>query len=152
MDFSAVFDNDGDATRPAQTLFYDLAAYFTRCFASDPAATCDAQYETPVKYFYFDGTGANASHDASGRITHQTFGYADDFHSTYGQPFMVPGPEQSYAINIVPPVEDVIAKGPNGMDHDPAHWRLAGIYYGNHIWGNVGISSEWKNFNVTVNR
>ncbi len=147
---SVIFNNYGDETRPAQTLYYEIFVYWTRCGASEEevGSGCNEQ-QAPVKYFYFDGTGANALRDSNGKIVHQTFGYRDDV-QTYGQPMMVPLQAQSYAIDILPPVAAVIASGPNGMDHDLSHWHLAGVYYGSQIWGNVGISSEWANFGVTV--
>ncbi|MCI0351287.1 MAG: hypothetical protein L0Z53_17830, partial [Acidobacteriales bacterium] len=42
---SVVFNNYGDETRPAQTLYYEISVYWTRCGASEEAAGsgCDKQ-------------------------------------------------------------------------------------------------------------
>jgi hypothetical protein len=149
LDISVVFNNYGDDARPSQTLFYDITPYLTRCNASDGAQACDSPYQQGVKYFYFDGAGANVSRDVSGKITHQNFGY-HDLITSYDQPYMTPLNEQKYAIDLLQHVKDVIAQGSNGMDHDLSHWHLVGIYGGSHIWGNVGISSQWKNLSVFV--
>ncbi len=148
IDFSAVFSNSGDQAHPGQTLYYDLAPYATRCDAVASDAICDARINFPA-YFYFDGTGDNAYRDDAGKIIHQVFGYDDDF-TVYNKPTLVLSQSQSYEIDILPRVKYVIAHGPNGMDTDLSHWRLSGIYYGSHIWGNVGIASEWRNFNVRI--
>ncbi len=151
MTLAVVLNNYGGDTRPLQTLFYEISLYWSRCGVVGEAAgsNCDKQ-QAPVRYFYFDGIGANATYDPSGKLLHQTFGYRDDVHETYGQPVMVPLQAQSYVIDLLSPLAAVIASGLNGMDHDLSHWHLAGVYYGSQIWGNVGISSEWTNFGVTV--
>jgi hypothetical protein len=146
VDVAVVFNNFGDATHPSQTLFYDITPYLTRCSASDSNATCDAASEKVPKFFYFDGSGSNAT-IVNGVTTHQTFGY-NDLISSYNLPQMMPLHEEKYRIDILSQVKEVIASGPNGMDHNPAHWHLVSMYGGTHIWGNVGISTEWKNLNI----
>lgn len=51
-------------------------------------------------------------------------------------------------LDILPRIRELIAKGPEAMDHNPAHWVIGSSFHGQHIWGDLRLSSTWKDVNL----
>jgi len=46
-------------------------------------------------------------------------------------------------------LKQLIKKKP-GMDHSLKNWRIRSMFYGAHVWGDVDISTRWKNVKITI--
>jgi hypothetical protein len=71
------------------------------------------------------------------------FGFRDSLASFDKTPASV-GVNASYEIDLLPRLNQIIAKGEHGLDTDIKHWQLRSAYFGQNIWGNVAMSSTWE--------
>ncbi len=121
------------AVRPAQTFFYQLALN-RFCGRASVARTRECAGPPPSYNFF-----SNRS----------PFG-ADDFLPLVGAPFIRSGEQQSFRVDVLPRLKQIINAGPPNMDHDVSHWVVDGLYAGQHIYGDVVLSTEWRDFQITA--
>lgn len=116
---------------PAQTLFYKISLN-PPCGPgpSDRVRACLAG--TRAAGFYFK---------------RNPFG-VDDWLPLLGQPFLAKGERREITIDLLPRLRQLIALGPEQMDHDPAHWVVDNVYAGQHIWGDFRLESTWERFQL----
>ena len=72
-----------------------------------------------------------------------SWGYRDQLRS-YGENAPGVGLWETYDLNLSRRIKKLI-KARSGMDHDLSHWKIKSIYHGSHIWGDMEISTSWKN-------
>jgi hypothetical protein len=77
------------------------------------------------------------------------FGVADPL-PLFGQKWLANNERRTISVDLLPHLLRLIETGPNDMDHDPAHWALEGYYNGQHIWGDVTMTSSWEDVSVVV--
>ncbi len=74
----------------------------------------------------------------------------DDALPLLGQPWLTNGETRTINADILPRLLLFVRNGPPGMDHDPAHWVLGSYYNGQHIWGDVSLTSTWQNAGMSI--
>jgi hypothetical protein len=74
----------------------------------------------------------------------------DDWLPLLGQPFLAEGERREIAVDLLPRLRQLIASGPEEMDHDPAHWVIDSAYAGQHIWGDFRLASAWDGFQLVA--
>ncbi len=77
-----------------------------------------------------------------------SWGYRDQLF-TFRQPAPELGEWTSYELNMTRVLKQLIKKKP-GMDHSLKNWRIRSMFYGAHVWGDVDISTRWKNVKITI--
>lgn len=118
-------------THPAQTFFYQLELSKT-CHSVPGGFNCGQRYTQPFYYSRVNPFGA------------------DEYMPLLGRNFLPNGVTEHLSIDLLPRLTAIIANGPPGLDHDPAHWLVATAYYGQHIWGGVTLTSRWSNVTLTA--
>lgn len=73
----------------------------------------------------------------------KSWGYRDQL-STYNEPVTDTGVWETYNLNITRIVKQII-KNKAGMDNNLSHWKIRSMFYGSHIWGDMEITTSWKN-------
>lgn len=116
-----------------QTMFYQLQMS-TLC-APQTAAQNPVCHGLPGAPLYFFRTNP--------------FG-ATDFLPLLGTPYLQSGAARHLRLDLLPRLRLVIANGPPGLDHDPAHWTVSGMYVGQHIWGDVRLRSSWHGIHLAI--
>ncbi len=135
------------AVTPSQILYYQLSltslfcapgtnlGIYNNCLAYQPASQ------------FFEATPLL---DSQGKVAHYAYGL-DEPITVLGLPLQKPSSLPSfYNFNLLPRLLAVIKAGSpptNGvgaMDTNPADWRISTIYYGSHIWGDIGLESYWS--------
>ncbi|MDD2878429.1 MAG: hypothetical protein PHT60_14455 [Acidiphilium sp.] len=121
------------ATHPIQTLFYQMT--LSRICGPGTAARvrlCNAPPTHPSWFFVKNPFGV------------------DDVLPLAGQPFLASGETRNVSLNLLPRLIDVVKNSPPGMDHNPADWKVTGVYIGQHIWGDVTLQSTWANYRLVA--
>ncbi len=116
---------------PAQTLFYKVSLN-PPCGPGPAARVRACQAGTKAAGFYFK---------------RNPFG-VDDWLPLLGQPFLAEGERREITLDLLPRLRQLIASGPEQMDHDPAHWVVDTVYAGQHIWGDFRLESTWERFQI----
>ncbi|HEX3863046.1 MAG TPA: hypothetical protein VHY35_15275 [Stellaceae bacterium] len=116
-----------------QTIFYQLKLNIV-CFA-DTAAYIAKCRRKPARMAVFWGKPPR-------------FG-VDDFLPLLGEPFLQTGEARHSNVDLLPRLLTFVRLIP-AIDQDLSHWTLSGIYIGQHIWGKVLLSTEWRAFNLTA--
>ena len=52
-------------------------------------------------------------------------------------------------IDIKPRIDEALRNAP-GADNDLSHWKVTGVYIGQHIWGDVELWSEWSGYRLVA--
>ncbi|HJS84752.1 MAG TPA: hypothetical protein VJ779_04775 [Acetobacteraceae bacterium] len=118
---------------PAQTLFYKVSLS-APCGPGPAARVRMCEAGTKAAGFYF---------------RHNPFG-VDDWLPLLGQPFLAEGERREITLDLLPRLRQLIASGPEEMDHDPAHWVIDNAYAGQHIWGDFRLASSWEGFQLSA--
>ena len=58
------------------------------------------------------------------------------------------GGEKTLDRDVFPLLSLLIENNSVGMDNDLSHWRLSGAYFGNAIYGQVDIKTEWQGYRL----
>jgi hypothetical protein len=128
--------------KPPQTLFYQLG-FDQHCL---PKAPPWCQHFQP--HYFNGGSGGNGG---------TSFGI-DDHLPSYGLGLVTDTRPHTIDIDILPTLERWIRLGTTGeapgtkrgqplqLDTDLSHWRVSGMYFGQHIWGDVDLSTSWTGF------
>jgi hypothetical protein len=120
-----------------QTLFYDVV--LASACGKQPAkrqAHCEQYLSKPWSLYFSKKT---------------PFG-VDDPAPLQGMPFLKNGESKDIRLNVLPGLLAAIAQGPDGMDHDPSHWRLQGFLNGQVIYGGMKITTTWSHLTVSAGR
>jgi hypothetical protein len=72
-----------------------------------------------------------------------SWGYRDQLR-TYDEDVPGVGLWEIYDLNLTRRIKKLIKTRP-GMDDDLSHWKIRSVFYGSHIWGDMEISTSWKN-------
>jgi hypothetical protein len=110
-------------------------------------------YTTPVQIFFYQlslfrfntstaATGWWAPGVLRGGGRTKRFGFRDGL-SSFDQAAPSVGTPASYDFDLLPRLREIITKGEHGLDTDVDHWQLRSAYFGQHIWGDVSVSSTW---------
>jgi hypothetical protein len=129
--------------RPPQVLFYQLSL---RLFCGEGPLMTACRNNRVHPSFWARG---EAQHDAAGHATVREFGY-DQRLPQLGRPFIPVGQRLSLDIDLLPDLLRIITAGENGLDRDPAHWRIGGAYHGQSVWGDVSLSTAWDSYRLTA--
>ncbi len=126
---------------PPQMLWYQvqLAAFCVPTCRPRPAA----------QWFWTGAAGAapNPTKNRSGQVVTVNFGISDLPISFGGQEATNNTPlNLRYA--LLPRLAGLISAGTNGIDPNLAHWRLAGVNYGDSVWGNTVLYTGWQGFTL----
>lgn len=119
--------------KPTQTLFYQIGLN-NPCGLGSPARVHVCAAGTRAAYYFFKKN---------------PFGVQDRL-PLLGVPFIVSGSRRAIRLNLIDRLRQLIKAGPVGMDRDPAHWLLDGVYMGDGIWGNYRLTSDWYSINLLV--
>jgi hypothetical protein len=138
---SLVFKND--IAKPHQVLFYriDLARL---CFSGPRRAACERNRTRGL--FYRRGRKIL---DRDGTVVGRSFGYRDTL-ASYNLQMASPQVPLSVDIDVLPRLKEFISHGEYGMDPDWRHWRIVSAYFGQNIWGNAAVTSQWSDFRYLV--
>ena len=74
----------------------------------------------------------------------------DDVLPLNGQPWVTNGQPRKIAVDILPRLLEAIRSAPASMDHDLSHWFVNSIYIGQHIWGDIDLTTEWQDFRLVA--
>jgi hypothetical protein len=129
--------------QPPQVLFYQLSLHV---FCGDGAMQVACNRNLARAFYWWSGT---ESHDHLGRVELRSFGY-DQRLPELGRPFIPVGPRQTLDINLLPELLRLVTSSGNGIDPNPAHWRVSGAYHGQNVWGDVRLSTEWGGYRLTA--
>lgn len=121
------------AAHPTQTLFYQFS-FSNQCGPGTPARVRLCEAKRPAPSWFFDKN---------------PFG-VDDSIPLIGRPLLRSGETRSYHLDLLPRLLQVIAHGPHGLDRDPGHWVITGVYIGQHIWGGVVLHSTWSDYRLVA--
>ena len=78
------------------------------------------------------------------------WGYNDNV-TSYGQPWASVGGAETYRLDLLPRLRGIIADGEDsGLDQDLSHWRVAGTYHGQSVWGHVRNDVIWSGFSLAT--
>jgi hypothetical protein len=66
--------------------------------------------------------------------------------------FVKNGESRDIRLNVLPGLLAAIARGPDGMDRDPSHWRLKGFLNGQDIYGRMKVTTTWSHLTVLADR
>lgn len=118
-----------------QTLFYQLALS-TVCGPQPAprAQMCNHWRTQPESSFFF---------------TINPFG-VDDALPLLGQSWFSNNETRPLNVDVLPRILLFIATGPEPMDHNPKHWVLDNYYNGQHIWGDITMTTIWRDVRLTV--
>jgi hypothetical protein len=94
-------------------------------------ALCESRQRHPEAGYFF---------------TSNPFG-ADDWLPLITGSWIGPGTNH-LKVDILPRIRELIAKGPEAMDRNPAHWVIGSSFHGQHIWGDLRMSSNWSDVNL----
>jgi hypothetical protein len=72
----------------------------------------------------------------------------DDPLPMFGQKWIGNNERRTIKIDVLPRLVEHIEHGPSGMDHDPSHWDVGKYYNGQHIWGDVTVTSQWEDIGL----
>lgn len=121
------------AVRPAQTLFYQLA--LNQICGPELAQRWRACTRGMQNFTYFSRK--------------PPFG-ADDSISLLGIPLLTTGTPRHIIVDLRQRLARIIAAGPPALDKDLSHWEFGSTYIGQHIWGDVRLSTQWRSFRLTA--
>ncbi len=77
-----------------------------------------------------------------------SWGYRDQLF-TYKASTPEVGEWESYDLNVKRVVKRLI-KNKSDMDNRLGNWKIRTMYYGSHIWGDMDMSTKWKNVKITT--
>ena len=120
-----------------QTLFYDIVL----------ATACGKQ---PQKRL--DHCKSFLSHPWLSYFSRKTPFGVDDPAPLLGEPFVRNGEARDIDLDVLPGLLAAIERAPDGMDRDPAHWRLTGFLDGQVIYGGMKVATTWSNLTVAAAR
>lgn len=117
--------------RPPQTLFYKFSLN-PLCGPGTVSRVRSCEDWTKRPGFYF---------------VHSPFG-VDDWLPLLGKRYLSPGERRTIRLDLLPRLRQLIASGPEEMDHAPSHWVIDSAYVGQHIWGDFKLSSAWESYDL----
>lgn len=118
---------------PPQTMFYQISLNsFCGPGTAERIQLCTSAHRQPAVYFPTNPFGT------------------DDALPLAGQPFLRNGERRTVRLDLLPRLTLVIATGPAGIDRDISHWKIGGLYLGQHIWGDVTMETTWQDFRLVV--
>ncbi len=135
------------AVTPSQILYYQIGLTGLFCApGTDPSIYRNCLAYKPVPQFYL----AEALLNSQGQIAHYQYGLEEPItvlNLSLQKPSSTP---TIYNFNLLPRLTTIIKAGSPAvagvapMDTDPTHWRISSIYFGSHIWGDIGLESYWN--------
>ena len=136
---SAVVLEDQTAT-PVQTLYYQLMLH-SICHAGATYERCQAH--RMQRGFFWPGIAIKGPNGHSLK----NFGYRDTLVS-YDQAMLNKGETRTFSLELLPVLSTLLRLGEHGLDSDLSHWHVISAYFGQNIWGDVGLSSTWKSYDM----
>jgi hypothetical protein len=116
-----------------QTLFYrvDLSSV---CGPQPSARSefCARTISHPRSFYYFRT---------------DPFGVQDPL-PIFGQRWVGNNERRTVNIDLLPRLIEHVEHGPPGMDHDLGHWHVGRYYNGQHIWGDLTMTSQWEDIKL----
>jgi hypothetical protein len=61
-----------------------------------------------------------------------------------------PGQEKEISIDVLPNVMSLISSGSFGIDKNLDNWLISGAYFGNVVYGQIEIETEWSAYSLTA--
>ena len=119
------------ANAQPQTMFYQLA--FSKLCGQGSAGWQAQCANIPAQMAYYAETNPYG---------------AVDFFPTLGQSLMRGSEARPIDVDLLPRLDAAIESGPAGIDNNPAHWVIGGVYFGQHIWGDTALRSHWRNLHL----
>ena len=131
-----------DSVAPPQALYYQLALR-TICHVGSTYKQCQAREHKSS--FWWQGRPVSGP----GGKTVRNFGYRDTL-STFGIEMVGSEASRVISIDLLPPISNLLDSGEYGIDQNLSHWRVMSAYYGQNIWGDVGLASRWSGYRLTA--
>jgi len=116
-----------------QTLFYKVT--LNNVCGPQPEARrkfCTSFTQRPRPFYYFRTN---------------PFGVEDPLPAV-GETWLDNHERRTIRLDILPRLIAHIKAGPSAMDHDPGHWNVSAYYNGQHIWGDVTMTSQWEDIGL----
>lgn len=118
-----------DTVQPRQIFFYQLAVS-TVCRQEGNGQPCNTNHTDFTYYSNKEPYGA------------------DDYLPLLGRA-MISGTDLSTLnVNLLPRLIRVIQKGPPSLDKNLSHWVVNSVYAGQHIWGDLTLTTGWQNYRL----
>jgi hypothetical protein len=118
---------------PPQTMFYQISLNrFCGPGTAERVRLCTSAPRQPAVYFPTNPFGT------------------DDALPLAGQPFLANGETRTVRLDLLPRLTLVLSTGPEGIDRDVSHWKIGGLYLGQHIWGDVTMETTWQDYHLVV--
>lgn len=95
---------------------------------------CHKFNQRPVSRFYF---------------SRNPFG-VDDFLPLSGRAWVAEKQWHDIELDLLPRILTSVQAGPPELDRDLSHWMVSSFYVGQHIWGDVSLTSSWRNMMLTA--
>jgi|GEM_PF-3819493 len=133
--------------QPPQVLYYQIDLTALQCApGTSPSQYAFCQTYRPGTVFFEE----NPITDGNGTLLRTEYG-VDDPLTSYKIPLLtVSSKPTALYIDILPQLAAIIRAGSPALagvaalDNNLANWRLSGMYYGQHIWGDIAITSQWS--------
>jgi hypothetical protein len=68
----------------------------------------------------------------------------------FGQRWVGNNERRTVSLDLLPRLIELIKHGPPNMDHDPGQWYVGHYYNGQHIWGDLTMSSQWEDIKFSA--
>ncbi|HEV2362717.1 MAG TPA: hypothetical protein VGS12_00815 [Caulobacteraceae bacterium] len=77
------------------------------------------------------------------------FGVADTL-PLLGRPYLRDGETRDLRLDILPRLKRFIEQGPPGIDTNLGDWQFGGAYIGQHIFGDVDLTTTWAGYRLVA--
>jgi hypothetical protein len=131
-----------DSTRPKQILYYELALR-TICHPGPTYNVCMARRGRSGFWWTGNLVGGPAGNKA------REYGFRDTLLS-YGLAMAGPNSTKKVSLDLLPVLSRLLHSGQHGLDKELSNWRIMSAYFGQNVWGDVGLSSQWKEYGLSV--
>jgi hypothetical protein len=73
---------------------------------------------------------------------------ADEPLPLFGEKWLADNETRAIRVDLLPHLIDLVENGPPAMDHDLSHWTMGGYYNGQHIWGDMTMTTTWSHVSL----
>jgi hypothetical protein len=102
----------------------------------------------PKQVLYYQLALRTICHNGPGSVA-KNFGYRDVLGS-FGKTMVPLLVKTRFEINLLPVLTKLLTAAGNGLDTNLANWRVMSGYFGQNIWGNVGMESSWSDYKLSI--
>lgn len=142
-----------DAVSPPQMFWYTVLLVHV-CMpvsAANPGKeyqNCQAIRDSRTPIWFWSGSGGAGRHvtqDMLGRVSIAHYAVGDPL-ANYGVGSIDDNQPHALSLDLLSRLSALITSGKDSIDPDLSHWRVAGVSYGQELWGDTLLSTTWQGF------